>query len=76
MYWELEKDGCESEFIVGSFENRICMYAQVKFESRFLRDTFSVIIESTFIHLVSKCAERQYNHSTIQLIRIENIYVA
>ena len=35
VYWELKKHGCESEFIVGSFENRICMYAQVKF------DTFS-----------------------------------
>ena len=31
--WELENDGCESEFIVGSFDNRICVCAQVKFES-------------------------------------------
>ena len=23
--WELENDGCESEFIVGSFDNRICV---------------------------------------------------
>ena len=35
MSWALEKDGCESEFIVGHFENRICMFAQAKFESRF-----------------------------------------
>ena len=31
----LENDGCESEFIVGHFENRICMCSQVRFESRF-----------------------------------------
>ena len=35
MSWELEKDGCESEFVVGSIENRICMCAHVKFWSRF-----------------------------------------
>ena len=29
------KDGCGSEFIVGSSENRICMCAHVKFWSRF-----------------------------------------
>ena len=28
-------DGCESEFIVGHFENRICMFVQAKFERRF-----------------------------------------
>ena len=59
-----------SEFIVGSFENRICMYAQVKFESIFTRYVFlniSVIIDSTCIHLVSKCAGRQHNHSTITI---------
>ena len=30
MYWELEKDGCESEFTVGSFENRICACYEVE----------------------------------------------
>ena len=33
--WELEKDGCESVFVVGNFENLICMFALAKFESRF-----------------------------------------
>ena len=29
VLWESENDGCESEFIVDHFENRICMCANV-----------------------------------------------
>ena len=40
----LEKDGCESEFIVGHFENRICMFAhRVKFWIRFGVNNFCQI---------------------------------
>ena len=68
--WELEKDGCGSEIIVGSFENLICMCAHVKFWSRFCAifvSNISVNIESTCINLISKCAYRQHNHTTITL---------
>ena len=40
MYWELEKDGCESEFIVGSFDNRMCV-SSGKIRELILRDMFS-----------------------------------
>ena len=65
MSCELEKDGCGFEFIVGSFENRICMGLMSNFGVD-LPDIFfsniSVNIESTCIHLISKCAYRQDNH--------------
>ena len=67
---ELEKHGCESEFIVGSFEKRfICMLrsnSRVDF-AQYVFLNISVIIDSTYIHLASKCAERQRNHNAIPL---------
>ena len=48
---ELENDGCECEFIVGHFENGICMCSQVRFESRF-GSTYSF---KYFLNINSTC---------------------
>ena len=64
----MKKDGCESDFIVGSFEKRIVCVLRSNLRVDFAQYVFlniSVIIDSTCIHLVSKCAERQHNHNTI-----------
>ena len=61
--WELENDGCGSEFIVGSFEivlkiAFVCVLMSnfgVDFAQYIIFSNISVNFESTCIHLISKC---------------------
>ena len=65
MAWELEKDGCEFEYIVDHFEN------SKVYLIRYILSNISVNSDSncsTCINLISKCEERPHNDNTITFI--------
>ena len=70
VYWELENDGCESDFIVSHFENRIYMHAHVNFESRFCAMRFLKYLRYNWLYMhafdIKMCRKKtqpQYNNN-------------